>query len=143
MSQEATHPGGKLVVSLTGTASAVVVQQFSGDAVQPNAITGKGVNTNYVLRRIVLRGTGTITAADIKIVDGNYAVSNGMTYTSIPGEYIVASWTAVPVAASATVPFLDDTVLELPRISSSCAVVANVTSGAGGWAIVGRLDTER
>lgn len=126
-------PGGQVSVLLSGNGSSVVVQKFFGNE------TENKVNLNCLLRRVVLRGTGGITAADIAVVHRNQAIANAMTYSSIPGENIVADWSALPVTASATAVFLDDQITEEPRAQSSLGLVANVTA-SGDWTIVGYLD---
>lgn len=127
------NPGGKLEVSLSGSASAVDTQLFWGNA------SDSKVSMSRVLRRIRLRGTGGITAVDVKLVDRDYAIVDGMTYSSIPDEYVIAEWPALAVTASATVGFLDDELTNLPRAYKSFGIVANVTAGSA-WTIVGYVD---
>lgn len=127
------NPGGKLDVSLSGTTSEVKANLYWGKNTETK------VSMNRVIRRIRLRGTGGITAVNIKLVDRDHVVANGMTYASIPEEYIVAEWAAVPVTASSTADFLDDELTSLPRCAGSLAIVVDVTAGSA-WTIVGYID---
>lgn len=60
---------------------------------------------------------------------------------SIPDENIVLLTAAVPLTASATAASLKSVVTPV-GYSSSLAIIANVTAGAGAWTLVGYVEVE-
>ena len=139
------NPSSRLDFSVSGTDSQVVVFRFHGRNVSSapeggTVDTGAGVNKNGEVRHIVVRqdAGGGATSFDFKLVDGNYPTPDGITYASIPEEYVIADGATIATSASATVASLDSVIDAEPTYKQSLAIVFNVTR-SGPWTLIGRL----
>jgi hypothetical protein len=137
-----SNPVSLLDFTASGTTSAVVAVPIWGYE-ETQFGRDRRIGKNAKIHSLVLREPATSLAslANVRLVTKRYPVVTGMTYNTVPDEYIITDISSVTLTASATTASINIIFPNPPIAQNSLALLLDVTA-SGAWSLLGHIGVE-